>query len=149
MTRVALLLTLFLPLLASAQDAAGTVRRWSESQALSRAAPSSSCLATSGAEGMDLRNVRSFRVILEAESGQTLSAGTLLAYVYDFSLAAWVRNPDLDKTVSVTSGTQRRQAWPDQSVIVRTGCVLYATSSVTASGGTTATVRIVAWTGGA
>lgn len=136
---------LVVPAMASAQDATGTVRRWMEPQALSRTSPTVSCLATNNAEGMDSREVRAIRVQLEAPSGQTLSGGTLQAWSYDFLSAAWFRNPANDLTV--TSGLAR-QVWSDLPVYVRTGCVLYATSSVTLSGaGTAVTVRITSWTG--
>lgn len=130
---------------ASAQDLSGTVRRWPEAQGLTRAAPTASCLATSNPEGMDQRTVRGLRVMLEAPSGQTLTGGTLLAWHYDFVAGVWFRNPANDLTV--TSGLAA-QVWGDLPVAVRTGCVLYATSSVTLSGaGTAVTVRITGWTG--
>lgn len=144
MRHLSLLLLLFLPMLASAQDAAGTVRRWSEAQALTRAAPTVSCLAATP-EGMDLRSVRGYRLMVEADSGQTLSgAGNLRAYYYDFTVGAWARTPELDVAVTLTG--VRRQAYADVTSPVRTGCVLYAADTVTVSGGTV-TLRITAWTG--
>lgn len=144
-----LLLLCLLPGVALAQDAAGTVRRWSEAQALTRAAPTTSCLASVSPEGIDWRGVRGFYLILEADSGQTLSgAGSLRAWHYDFTFAAWVRVPELDLTVPAGASGLRRYAWGDRSTEVRTGCVLYAADTVTVSGGTL-TVRIVAYTGGA
>lgn len=144
-----LCLLLLLPAMASAQDAAGTVRRWSEAQALTRSAPTASCLAASSPEGVDWRGVRGFYVRLEADSGQTLSgAGSLRAWRYDFGEGAWVRVPELDLTVPAGASGLRRYGFGERSTVVRTGCVLYAADSVTVSGGTL-TVRITAWTGGA
>jgi hypothetical protein len=144
-----LLFLLLLPLTAAAQDPTGTVRRWSEAQALTRSAPTASCLAASSPEGMDWRSVRGFYVRLEADSGQTLSgAGDLRAWRYDFTDAAWVRVPELDLAVPAGASGLRRYGWGERSTVVRTGCVLYAADSVTVSSGTV-TVRITAWTGGA
>jgi hypothetical protein len=144
-----LLFLLLLPLTAAAQDPTGTVRRWSEAQALTRSAPTASCLAASSPEGMDWRSVRGFYVRLEADSGQTLSgAGDLRAWRYDFSDAAWVRVPELDLAVPAGASGLRRYGWGERSTVVRTGCVLYAADGVTVSSGTV-TVRITAWTGGA
>lgn len=143
-----LLLLLFLPSLALAQDTSGTVRRWSEAQALTRSAPTASCLAASSPEGVDWRGVRGFYVRLEADSGQTLSgAGDLRAWRYDFGEAAWVRVPELDLEVPAGASGLRRYGWGERSTSVRTGCVLYAADSVTVSSGTL-TVRITAWVGG-
>ncbi len=141
------LLLLFLPAAAMAQDPTNSVRRWSEAQALTRAAPTASCLAATSPEGADWRNVRGFNVTLEADTGQTLSgAGNLRAWRYDFILAAWVRVPELDLTVPAGASGLRRYGWGDRTTEVRTGCVLYAADSVTVSGGAL-TVRIVAWVG--
>lgn len=140
-----LLLLLSLPALA--QDAAGTVRRWSEAQALTRSAPTASCLATSSPEGVDWRGVRGYYVELTADSGQTLSgAGNLRAWRYDFVRGAWVRVPELDLSVPAGASGLRRYAWGERASYVRTGCVLYAADSVTVSGGTL-TVSITAWIG--
>lgn len=142
--RYLLLLLLFLPSLASAQDPVGTVRRWAEPQALTRAAPTTSCLAAVP-EGMDLRGVRGYRLMIEADSGQTLSgAGNLRAWYYDFAVGAWNRSPALDMAVTLTA--TRRQGYADVATLVRSGCVLYAADGVTVSGGTV-TVRLTAWIG--
>lgn len=116
---------------------------FSEAQILTRAAP------TTNIQGVTLANVRGFRVAVCAESAQTLSgAGVLHAYLYNAKAGLWMRNPSLDLTVSVTAtscagAACRCQAWPDQRVPVVLGHrVLYATSGVTVSGGTTATVWI-------
>ncbi|MFL5344362.1 MAG: hypothetical protein ACJ8AT_06200 [Hyalangium sp.] len=86
--------------------------------------------------------VRGFFVSVCAASAQTLSgAGLLRAWVYHPDAASWMRNPDLD--LSVTASGVRCQAFPD----LRTGYlqgrrVLFAADSLTVSGGTTVTVRI-------
>jgi hypothetical protein len=98
---------------------------------------------------MDWRNVRGFYVRLEADTGQTLSgAGTLRAYRYDFSGAAWVRVAELDLTVPAGASGLRRYAYGDRVTAMRSGCVLYAADGVTVSGGTV-TVYITAWVGAA
>lgn len=116
----------------------GVMRTWSEAQILTRAAPT---LAT---EGMTLDGCNGYRVIVEAEATRTLTSGTLQAWYYDETLAAWIRNPDLDLTI--TGASQRRQVWGDSTVSTPLGRVLYAASSVVVSGGTTVTVYIVAST---
>lgn len=142
-----LVVLLAFPLAASAQDAAGNVRRWSEVQATTRAAPSVSCLAATSPEGMDWRYVRGFYVQLAADSGQTLSgAGNLRAWRYDFTVAAWVRVPELDLAIPAGAAGLRRYAWGERATYARTGCVLYAADGVTVSGGTV-TVYITAWVG--
>lgn len=147
MNRPALLILLLFSSLAAAQDPTGSVRRWSEAQALTRAAPTASCLAASSPEGMDWRNVRGFYVRVEADTGQTLSgAGSLRAYRYDFSGAAWVRVAELDLAVPAGASGLRRYAFGDRATYVRTGCVLYAADGVTVSAGTV-TVHITAWVG--
>lgn len=144
-----LLLLCLLPGVALAQDAAGTVRRWTEAQALTRADPTASCLAASSPEGIDWRGARGFYLILEADSGQTLSgAGTMRAWRYDFGSSAWARVPELDLAVPAAASGLRRVAWGDRTSAVRSGCVLYAADSVTVSAGTL-TVRLVAYVGGA
>lgn len=134
--------TLFLLLLLSAVPALATPERYLyETQSLTRSDPSSatdgmSLVAASG------RPVRGFMVSVCAASGQTLSGGGYLrAWVYHPDAALWMRNPQLDLQVSLSG--KRCQAFPD----LRTGYlqdrrVLFATESVTVSGGTTVTVRI-------
>ncbi len=105
-----------------------------EAQLLTRAAPT---LAT---EGQALKDFTALTVVLEAESGQTLSgAGSLHAYFYDIDVGAWVRMPDLD--LLVTASGVRRVAYSAFQVIgPRNSRIMFACNAVTASGGTTATV---------
>lgn len=139
--RYLLLLVALLPSIALAgDDPLYSTRRFSESQALTRTAPTAACDAAVSPEGMLLNTVHGLRVMLEAPSGQTLTGGTLRAYYYDWSRAAWFRVPANDLTV--TSGLAK-QAWPDVEVYLGTGCVIYATDSVTLSGaGTSVTVSV-------
>jgi hypothetical protein len=118
--------------------AGGSARALSESQSLTRSAPSAAT------EGMDLANVKGFRISVCAPSGQTLTGGTLNAWVYNYGSSLWMRNPLLDLTV--TSNSVRCLAFPDQEVVAMMGArVLYAASSVTVSSGSAVTVRIDAW----
>lgn len=116
-------------------DVGSNHRRWSESQILTRAAPT---LVT---EGMELRDIVAIRVAIDAGSGQTLSgAGSLLCYLWDNDDARWKRCPDLD--LSVTSSGIRDMVFGEQDVPVGSGRILFATSGVTVSAGTTATPSI-------
>lgn len=142
---ISILFALTWGLSAGAQDPIGSVRPWTEPQAITRPAPTISCLAAVP-EGMDLRNVRGYRLMIEADSGQTLTgSGNLRAWYYDFGLGAWMRTPALDVAVTLTA--TRRQGFADVTTVVRTGCVLYAADTVGVSGGGV-TVRITAWIGG-
>lgn len=108
-----------------------------ETQILTRAAP------TSAADGLDLAKVRGYRVTICAASGQTLTGGALQAWYYEPIQQLWSRaSSTLDETVP--SGT-RCKTFDDVETLVRFGRVLYATSAVTVSGGTTVTVRIDGW----
>ena len=91
---------------------------------------------TTATEGAPLRDADSFTVVVEANSGQTLSgAGTLVGYIYDTDVAAWVPCPELNATVA-TSGV-RRAAYNYVVEGARAGTrVQFAASGVTVSGGT-------------
>lgn len=105
----------------------------------SRAAPT----ATDGTEGMSLKSVKGFRVIVSAASGQTLSGGgNMLAWCFVEPLGRWCRNPQLDFAVSATS--VRDMCSPDFEVGVGEALVVFQASSVTASGGEI-TTQIQAW----
>ena len=112
------------------------VRTWSEAQALTRAAPT---LVT---EGISLDGVESFRVILSADEGETLSgAGELECYAYSYLLERWVRVPELD--LGTITATFRDMSWGELESLCGFGRVLYAATGVTVSGGT-CTVQIEA-----
>lgn len=121
----------------------GAPRSAYESQtAAGRAAP------TLSTDGVDLGGVTSITVIIEAEAAQTLSgAGSMLCYVYDSAIAAWVRCPESDLTVPAGASGLRRIAWADREVIAPRGRILYATSSVTISGGTTVVAYVLCSSG--
>lgn len=147
MRYLAILLALLPTLAIAGADPLYSVRRFSESQALTRTAPTAACDAAVSPEGMQLDSVRAVRVMLEAPSGQTLTGGTLRAYYYDWSRAGWFRNPANDLTV--TSGLAK-QVWEDVAVYLRTGCLIYATDTVTLSGaGTAAQMSMAGWIGAA
>lgn len=152
--RIALLALFFAPFLASAQTylacpAGGPSRCYYETAVpTTRAAPSATPVDGTVGSGMKMNFVTGAYVSLCAANGQTLSgAGTLDAYYYDLGAALWMRDPDLDLTVSVT-GTScggaacRCQIWPDFDVAaVKGGYVLFATTGITVSAGTL-TVRV-------
>ncbi|HYI01364.1 hypothetical protein [Hyalangium sp.] len=132
-----LLLLLALPALAAPP------RYLYEEQDLTESAP------TLSTDGMSLTSdggypVRGFMVSVCAGSGQTLtggsSGGRLRAWVYHPDAALWMRNPDLDLSVTATV---RCQAWPDlRAGYLQSRRVLFAADSILVSGGTTVTVRI-------
>lgn len=128
--RLGLIAALALPGLAFAQK----VATWSETQALSRSAP------TSASEGISLDNAEGFRVSISAPATRTISGGSLLCYFYSTALARWARCPT---SMDLTPGTGVRD-WSsaDFESLVGGGRVLYATSSVTLSAGTTVTITI-------
>src|SRR4051794_7938534 len=76
---------------------------WSETQILTRAAPS-----TSSTDGKDLTHALKYRLSVCAASGQTLTGGTIQWDVQD-ATGLWATNYDL--TLTITGGT-RCQAWP-------------------------------------
>jgi hypothetical protein len=100
-------------------------------------------------QGLNLADCVGFRVILSAESGKTLSgAGSIQIYCYDSTLAEWVRNPDLDLTVTSSHASVRRVAFPDQAVFVPWGRVYGVPVGITQSGGgTTVDIALVAYRG--
>jgi hypothetical protein len=112
---------------------------WTETQVLTRDAPT---LAT---EGVALTGRETgCRVVLSAAATRTLSGGgSLKCWYYDNSIGEWIRNPDLDITLSASHASVRRIAFPDQAIFVPNGRLLYAASGITVSAGTTCDVQIV------
>lgn len=108
-----------------------------EDQALTDTVPT-----TDAAEGAPLLDADAFTVVVEAESTRTLSgAGSLVGYIYDETVAAWVVCPELTQTVS-TSGV-RRVAYNYVVAGARKGTrVQFAASGITVSAGTTVRVYI-------
>ena len=117
------------------------VNFWAETQTLTRDDPT---LVT---EGLHLGGrERGLRVVVSAPSGQTLlGTGTLKCWYWDNSLLEWVRVPDFDLVLTDSHAGKRRVAFPDQSIVVPDGRMLYAASGVTVSSGTTADVRVVVY----
>src|SRR5687767_9504547 len=109
-----------------------------EDQALTRAVPS-----TDATEGAPLKDADAFTVVLEANETRTLSgAGSLVGYIYDETVAAWVPCPELTQTV--TTSAVRRVAYNYVcSGSARGARVQFACSGVTVSAGTTARVYII------
>lgn len=121
---------------------------WETAVPTTRAAPSATPVDGTVNSGMKLNAVVGAYVSLCAASGQTLSgAGSLNAYYYDPGAALWMRDPDLDLSVSVgatscAGAACRCQVWPDFAISsAKLGYVLYATNGITVSGGTL-TVRV-------
>lgn len=119
-------------------------RYYWETAPLTRTAPSAVPVDGTVGSGMKLTYVTGAWISVCAASGQTLSgAGTLDAYFFDPAAGLWMRNDDLDLSVTVTAATYRCQVWPDFAVSAsKAGYVLYATNGITVSGGTTVVVRV-------
>lgn len=123
-------------LLASGAVLAFTGKSWSETQALSRAAPT---LAT---EGMNLNGVVGYQVTISAPVGQTITGGTLQCYFMSTLTARWARCPasfDLTPSTAVRDWTS-----PSFTVVVGMGRLLYAATSITISAGSTVVVGLEA-----
>lgn len=102
---------------------------------------------------IELRSVLGLRVSLCAVGGNLSGAGTLQAFLLNDRTGLIERNPDLDKTVSVTATSCAGsacpcQVWPDAPVSGSRvgGWVMYVPVGVT-HGGTGVTVRTYAATG--
>ncbi len=113
-------------------------RDWSETQALTRAAPT---LAT---EGMPLATVITFLVVAEADSGQTLTSGKIDFYLWDDVLGGWFIQPDKTWTLPAACSGKRRCASPVQVDFQPRGRVLAAANGVVVSlGGFTARIEAI------
>lgn len=122
------------------------LRSWTETQALTRAVANPNSDAVPATSGMDLAGVYGFEVTVSAASGQTLTGGTLFCWKWNPKLGRWVRNKDLDLVIPASIGI-RDVTWGQLRTLAPIGRVLYATSAVTVSGGTTVDVRIDAYGG--
>ena len=98
--------------------------------------------AEAATDGLLLDRATAWDVIVEADSGQTLSgAGTLRAYVYDAGAAGWARAPDFDITVPAGVASARRYyplaGSPGKGVpvLASQGRIGYAPNGVTISSG--------------
>lgn len=111
--------------------------KWSETQILTRAAPS-----TSSTDGIPLKGVVAWRLIVCAPAAQAITGGSMLVWI-QANDGLWGDTPNLAAILVFKSTGQRCQSFGEFPVLVRTGYMLPATSSVTLSGaGTTVTVRL-------
>lgn len=131
MKHVLLLLFLASPALAQVKNAS-----WSESQALTRAAPT-----TSSTDGIALKNVTSWRLVVCAASGQALTGGDVTIWVQTQD-GLWADTPRLTALLVVTSTSQRCQSLGEFPVGVNWGRLLPASHGITVSGGTTVTMKL-------
>lgn len=111
-------------------------RSWTESQILTRLAPT---LVT---EGMDLSDVIGYRMTVCAPTGATITGGTVKCYVRPSSTATW-QLCEADLNVTPDTGAQCYST-PDVVVAVGFARVLYGNSGLTTSAGTTAQVSLEA-----
>lgn len=113
-------------------DLPGKFRRWTEAQALTRAAP------TVVTEGLPLVDVAGFRILVCPAANQALSgACTEKLWLWDNDIAAWVRSTTLDRSFSVT-GLGNGVCWGSDDIptVAGSGRVLAASSGCTVTGGT-------------
>lgn len=137
MKKLAVLSALFVAATASAQS---VQRIASETQALTRAAPSAANMADTSI-ALDLDDVTFFYVEICAESTRTLTNVVLDAYVMDKRTQLVAKDPLLQLTA--TSVGVRCMAFPDQEVGVDIGrSIMYASNGTTVSAGTTVTVYL-------
>lgn len=109
-----------------------------EDQALTRAVT-----ATDTNQGVLFTNVCGFRIIICANSGQTLSgAGTIRLHLLDTTVGEFAEDGDLSWTISSRASGRRCWASPDFRSTVAIGRLLPATDGVTVSGGTTVRVYV-------
>lgn len=114
---------------------------WYEDQLLTRAAPT-----TSTADGVPLEGLEGLTLVVQADSGATLSGGgTLDAYLYDGYLALWFRCPELDVT-SISSAVRQASYNFIVAASKPSERVMWKCTSVTTSAGTTARVYILGGT---
>ena len=78
-------------------------------------------------------SVKGLTVTAAADSGATITSGTLKAYVYNENAAAWARVPELDLTVSEAGS--RYVSWSGMTVTVPKGRIAWVPSVVVLSAG--------------
>jgi len=121
---------------------------WYESQALTRAAP------TVQADGVSLRDLDAFSVLLENPSGNLSGGGTLQCYIWEPNsniaipagtpTGAWTRYPEGDIPIPSSSNGLARVLFSPKAVSSARGAsIFYATSGVTVSAGTAVTVILL------
>ena len=111
---------------------------WSETQTLTRAAPS-----TGSTDGIALQHAVAWRVVVCAPSGQAVTGGGVTIWVQTQD-GLWADNPTLTALFSISSTGNRCQAVQgDLPVGVRSGRMLPAANAITLSGaGTTVTMKV-------
>lgn len=140
-------LALLAPTLASAAAAS-----WAAVSGTSRSVvgtcASGTCDAPTGtpsaATALMLDGVDTVDVWISADSGQTLTAGTvtLLAYRYDAKIARWFPAPDLNVTVTAPGST--RDLYSPGYTLTGRGFLRFVPSSVAVSSGGL-TITLLAW----
>ena len=91
---------------------------------------------TSGTLGMDISDCTGWRVIISADSGQTLSgAGTVQIWLWSAFLGRWVHNSQMDYAIGVAAGSFRDDVSPDFQATLGYGRVYAQVVGVTSSSG--------------
>lgn len=91
---------------------------------------------TSSSDGVSLVKSEGLRIMACAPSGNTVSGGTLQAWLYDNAFGAWVRTPELDLPVPSSSG-QRCINFGDLQPLVKEGRALWKPNGVVDLNGAT------------
>lgn len=105
---------------------------------------------TPDSQVISLDSVRSMRIGLQAEPGQTLTgSGTLRVHHLDPLAGAgcWGPNPGLDMPVPPEAAGKKLFWMPDVQVLLPVGRMHLQTDGVGVSGGSTVTVHVLAWVG--
>lgn len=134
---LAALLSLALPLLASAACTYSSGTEWSTR--IATCTTTTEAAPTLVTEGLSLGGKKGMTVVVES-SGTMTAGGTFQAYLWTPSAAsgagAWVRAPDLDLTAQALA----KQAWPGFVVSVAQGRIDYRPSG---TGALTTTIHLV------
>lgn len=137
MKHFVLLCLLLSPLVSSAQ----TQLYFEESQALTRAVPSTPpTTVASATRPLPLTGWTTFRMWVCPETGAGITSGKVRLYLFSTSFQKWGYNSNLDVTLS-TSSTNLCQIFGFR-IDVPQGYLLPATMNVVVSSGTTVTVRV-------
>jgi hypothetical protein len=142
-TALALLVLAILGLLGSTVEAQTLSHPpFVEVQSTTRAAPTvNPNTQAPSVRPLALTGLRSYFVTICAEEGETLDGtGYVRAYRWGVLEVVWMRNPDLDRQVTISG--EQCQTFAGEEVDTGYGFVLYAADSVGVSGGSTVTVRI-------
>lgn len=134
MKRLVLLSLLFAPVaFAQVDDSAGK-RTATLAYTCSAGTCTISPPTTSVTDGMPLIDIKSFRVVVCADSTRTLSgAGTLDFYYYTPTGALWTVNPTLQLPIGTSA--VRCRTFPDQRVAIGRGRVTVIPTGITVSAG--------------